>query len=85
MFSEKGLTGVKMTGETLEVRSDKRKPREKKERNRERKDRKREKRGEKERKRCPGSIIINLHSICKKKIMFIGRNAQNLKKLAPDQ
>ena len=41
---------TKMTGETPEVRSDKRKPREKK-----------------ERKRCPGSIIINLHSILKKK------------------
>ena len=32
-------------------------------------------------KRCPGSIIINLHSIRKKKTKYIGRNAQNLKKL----
>ena len=52
------------------------------ERKRERKERKREKKREKEIKRCPGSIIINLHSIRKKtKTMYIGRNAQNLKKL----
>ena len=31
------------------------------------KERKTEKKREKERKRCPGSIIINLHSILKKK------------------
>ena len=51
-----------------------------KERNREKnrekserkKNKKREKKREKERKRCPGSIIINLHSIHKK---YIGRNA----------
>ena len=50
MFSEKGLTGVKMTGETLAVCSDKRKPREKKERNRERKQEKKREKREKERK-----------------------------------
>ena len=44
----------------------KREKREKKERIREKKREKREKR-EKERNRCPGSIIINLHSILKKK------------------
>ena len=44
--------------------------REIKERNREKREKKREKREkirEKERKRYPGSIIINLHSILKKK------------------
>ena len=72
----------KMTGETTELRSDKRKKREergdieKREKNRE-KQRKREIQREKERekrekerkreKRCPGSININLHSIRKKK------------------
>ena len=59
-----------MTRETLEVRSDKRKPREKKrekEREKREKYRKRRKKGDKERKIRPGSIIINLHSIPKKK------------------
>ena len=62
----------KMTGETPEVRSNKRKPRERKRERKEKtkkkeKERKGEKRREKKRKRCPGSIIINLHSIRKKK------------------
>ena len=70
-----------MTGEAPEVRPDKRKQREDrqnhryhgpqrqigKRRERERKKRNREKRRKTERKRCPGSIIINLHSILKKK------------------
>ena len=50
-------------------------------------ERKRERKREKEReKKCSGSIIINLHSILKKKklYIYIGRNAQNLEKL-PDQ
>ena len=52
---------------------EKKRKREKKERKREKKreeERNRDKKREKERKRekrCPGSIIINLHSICKKK------------------
>ena len=47
----------KITGETPEVSSDKRKPREKK---REKREKKRERKRE---KRSPGSIFINLHSI----------------------
>ena len=44
-----------------------------------------ERKGEiKERKRCPGSIIINLHSISKRKIRYTGRNARNLKKWLAD-
>ena len=54
-----------MTGGTPEVRSDKRKKEKKEEK--EIKERNREKKREIERKRCPGSIIIDLHSILKKK------------------
>ena len=43
------------------------------------KERKRENKIERE-KRCPGSIIINLHSILKRKTKYIGRNSRNLKK-----
>ena len=52
--------------------------RERKEREKREIERNRKKKREKGRKRCPGSIIINLHSILKKK--YIGRNARNLKK-----
>ena len=84
-----------MTGETPEVRSDKRKPREKKrekkrkkentKREREReKERKREKRREKERKRREKDVQGQSLSICiqfaKRKTKYIGRNAQNFKK-----
>ena len=48
---------------------------EKKEKRREKNERIREKKREKKRKKCPGSIIINLHSIHKKKTKYIGRNA----------
>ena len=49
----------------------------KKREKRERKEREIERKGGKKReKRCPGSIIINLHSILKKKkTKYIGRNA----------
>ena len=48
----------KMTGETPEVCSDKRKPREKEREREKREKRENERKGEKKEKRCPGSIII---------------------------
>ena len=51
-----------MTGETPEVRFDKRKTREKK-REKDREKREKERKEVKQRKRCRGSIIINLHTI----------------------
>ena len=50
--------------EKREKRERKERKKREKEKNRERN---REKKREEERKRCPGSIIINLHSILKKK------------------
>ena len=44
---------------------------ERKEREKNEREKNREKKKEKERKRCPGSIIINLHSIRKKKKLCI--------------
>ena len=46
---------------------DKMKEKERKRGKKRERERKREKKREKERKLCPGSIIINLHSILKKK------------------
>ena len=46
-----------------EREKERKKERERNERRREKNEGKREKKREKERKRCPGSIIINLHSI----------------------
>ena len=66
------LYSQKMTGETLELRSDKRKPREdrqRKERKRESTEKKRENEREKREK---------LRKRKKRKTQYIGRNAQNL-------
>ena len=58
-----------MTGETPEVRSDKRKPREKKERE---KERKKEKRREKD---VQGQLLSNCIQFSKRKTKYVGRNA----------
>ena len=62
-----------MTGETPEVRSDKRKPREKKGRKRERREKNRE-------KDVQGQLLLTCIQFSKRKTKYIGRNAQNLKK-----
>ena len=45
-------------------------------------EREREKRREQERKRCPGSIIINLHSILKKKNYIYWQKCSKFQKVA---
>ena len=65
----------KMTGETPEVRSDKRKPREKKEREKRENERKREKKREKERKNVKGQSFSICIQFAKRKIKYIRRNA----------